>query len=129
MAVERQYTKKITKKGGKVFVGAVQEYDKEDGTKLCVGFLPDVAYLFLDDDDIPMGASDLSEQIKSADKSGDGDFPDGYENYIELCSFAEGSTIHEKVKEIYGITAEIEADIKARLNELSEYTEEVDVQL
>lgn len=126
---ETQYTKKITKKGGKYFVGAVQEYDKEDGQKLCVGFLPDLAYLYLDENDKPMSAVDLCEMIKTSDKEGDGDFPDGYENCIELCSFAQDSHIHEKLKEIYGITDEMEADIKARLDELSEYTEEVDVQL
>jgi hypothetical protein len=122
---ELEFTKKITKKGGAVFVGAVNEYQTEKGT-LAVGFLADIAYLYADENNVTWSTGALVQFMKQADKKHDGDFPDGYEEYVELCTFEEDSHINPRLKDEFGITDEIETDIKAHLEQLSDYTKEVD---
>lgn len=128
-----EFTKKVTKKGGKLFIGAVQDYNVEaDAVKsgvLTVGFEADKAYVYEDEDEEKIWSADeLANFIKECDKKKDGDFPDGYDEYVELMSIADDG-INEELKEYYGITDEIEEDIKARLEELSDYTVEKEVNL
>lgn len=128
-----EFTKKVTKKGGKLFIGAVQDYNVEaDAVKsgvLTVGFEADKAYVYEDEDEEKIWSADeLANFIKECDKKKDGDFPDGYDEYVELMSIADDG-INEELKEYYGITDEIEGDIKARLEELSDYTIEKEVNL
>lgn len=128
-----EFTKKVTKKGGKLFIGAVQDYNVEaDAVKsgvLTVGFEADKAYVYEDEDEEKIwSAAELANFIKECDKKKDGDFPDGYDEYVELMSIADDG-INEELKEYYGITDEIEEDIKARLEELSDYTVEKEVNL
>lgn len=128
-----EFTKKVTKKGGKLFIGAVQDYNVEaDAVKsgvLTVGFEADKAYVYEDEDEEKIWSADeLANFIKECDKKKDGDFPDGYDEYVELMSIADDG-INEELKEYYGITDEVEEDIKARLEELSDYTVEKEVNL
>ena len=128
-----EFTKKVTKKGGKLFIGAVQDYNVEaDAVKsgvLTVGFEADKAYVYEDEDEEKIWSADeLANFIKECDKKKDGDFPDGYDEYVELMSIADDG-INEELKDYYGITDEIEEDIKARLEELSDYTVEKEVNL
>lgn len=128
-----EFTKKVTKKGGKLFIGAVQDYNVEADTVksgvLTVGFEADKAYVYEDEDEEKIWSADeLANFIKECDKKKDGDFPDGYDEYVELMSIADDG-INEELKEYYGITDEIEEDIKARLEELSDYTVEKEVNL
>ena len=128
-----EFTKKVTKKGGKLFIGAVQDYNVEaDAVKsgvLTVGFEADKAYVYEDEDEEKIWSADeLANFIKECDKKKDGDFPDGYDEYVELMSIADDG-INEELKGYYGITDEIEEDIKARLEELSDYTVEKEVNL
>lgn len=128
-----EFTKKVTKKGGKLFIGAVQDYNVEaDAVKsgvLTVGFEADKAYVYEDEDEEKIWSADeLANFIKECDKKKDGDFPDGYDEYVELMSIADDG-INEELKEYYGITDEIGEDIKARLEELSDYTVEKEVNL
>ena len=127
------FKKKVTKKGGKLFIGAVQDYNVEaDAVKsgvLTVGFEADKAYVYEDEDEEKIWSADeLANFIKECDKKKDGDFPDGYDEYVELMSIADDG-INEELKEYYGITDEVEEDIKARLEELSDYTVEKEVNL
>lgn len=128
-----EFTKKVTKKGGKLFIGAVQDYNVEsEAVKsgvLTVGFEADKAYVYEDEDEEKIWSADeLANFIKECDKKKDGDFPDGYDEYVELLSIADDG-INEELKEYYGITDEIEADIISRLEELSDYTVEKEVNL
>ena len=133
IVMAHEFTKKVTKKGGKLFVGAVQDYNVESEVVksgvLTVGFEADKAYVYEDEDEGKIwSASELANFIKECDKKKDEDFPDGYDEYVELMSIMDES-INPELKEYYGITDEIEADIRSRLEELSDYTVEKEVNL
>lgn len=124
----REYTNKITKQRGKLFIGAVQEYTNSNGVALGVGFTAEGAYLLVSDNGDIFNAEKVARAIKSADRKADLSFPHCAEEYVELMTLTE--EMMAGVKNYYAITDDIEADIKERIEELyNEFGQEEDYQL
>lgn len=113
-----EFTKKVMKKKGTIFIGAVQEYKTDKGV-LPVAFSPTSAYLLCDSDTEELfDTNSLVDNIKRADREGDFAYPEQYPEYVEVMELDDD--INEYAVNTYGITSEIEEDIISRLDYIAD---------
>lgn len=114
---EMKWTKLLTKRKGKAFLGAVQVYNTVNG-EVAVGFTSASAYV-LEDEQGLYTDEDLIGCIKQ--HAGTMGFPETCEEYREVV----GGEVNQIVVDRFGLGEYLE-DIKARVEELIPYGLEMD---
>lgn len=117
MSEKMKWTKLITKRKGKAFLGAIQVYNTSYG-EVAVGFTPASAYVLEDEQGLYTDA-DLVCCIKQ--HAGTMGYPETCEEYREVV----GATDNTVVIERFGLGEHL-GDIKARIEELIPYGLELD---
>lgn len=100
-----------SKKAG--FIAALQTYNG-----IAVVFKDGKIYTHILDDGTAMDAKSLVSAIKKAVKEDDSDYPEYYDDYVELF---DGKEFEENNLSHFGIDLSNEADMLARLKDLDNY--------